>query len=89
MQTPTHSVVQYVRNKKKPHGALVAIKTSDGFRIGYSLCRKGDRFKKKMAVQIAIGRATHSHAEASQDLPREIKKMMPLFAERCRKYYKT
>jgi hypothetical protein len=89
MQTPSHSVVQYVRNKKKPHGALVAIKTPDGFRIGYSLCRKGDRFKKKMAVQIAIGRATHSHSLEAQELPREIKKMIPVFTERCRKYYRT
>lgn len=89
MVAPKHSVIQYFRRKNAPRGALVAIKTQDGFRVGYSLCRKGDRFNKKMAIQIAIGRANHAHSEESTNIPREIRKIIPEFTQRCRKYYKV
>jgi hypothetical protein len=103
---PRYSVIQYVRNKKRiPYGVIVAIKNNDGgFNIGYSLCNKKDRFTKKMALEIAIGRAeiispsytasnaiwisTSDGVNYDTNRPHEIKKMIDGFVERCKKYYK-
>lgn len=89
---PKHTVIQYIRsNKKIPYGVLVAIKTEDGFRVGWSLCRKEDRFSKTRALDIAIGRAQ----TASGDIwnppsnPHSVYKMLPKFYDRCMKYYKV
>lgn len=84
---PKFTVIQYVRDKKRvPRGVIVAVKSSEfGFVCGYSLCNKKDRFNKRMALKIAIGRAeTHLTTEA----PHEIRKMLPTFLDRCKKYYK-
>jgi len=90
---PQHSVIQYVRNRKNiPHGVLVAIKTDEGFSIGYSLCNKKDRFNKRMALKIALGRAEWSgdpEERVPDPLPHPVRKIIPLFWERCKKYYKV
>jgi len=88
---PKHTVIQYVRNKKNiPRGVLVAIKSEDGFRIGYSLCNKKDRFNKRMALKIAIGRAEFSSEPTVMNfMPHPVKKMASAFWLRCRKYYKV
>jgi hypothetical protein len=88
---PKHTVIQYVRNNKNiPQGVLVAIKSEDGFRIGYSLCNKKDRFNKRMALKIAIGRAEFSSDPAVVSvMPHPVKKMASAFWARCRKYYKV
>lgn len=83
---PKYSVIQYVRKKRTPFGVIVAIKSDysqTGFDIGYSLCNKKDRFTKRRALEIALGRADIGTFE----YPQEIKKMMPRFIERCKKYY--
>lgn len=69
---PKHTVIQYVRNKKRvPYGVIVAVKTDEGFSMGYSLCNKKDRFEKKMALKIALGRALWGNgvANKSQNKP--------------------
>jgi hypothetical protein len=93
---PQHSVIQYVRNKKNiPLGVLVAIKTPEGFRIGYSLCNKKDRFNKNMALKIAIGRAGFGLELGSGESyppsypPHPVRKMISAFYDRCKKYYKV
>lgn len=88
---PKHSVVQYVRNNKRiPYGVVVGVKTPEGFALGYSLCNKKDRFNKKMALKIALGRATYSSCKPPVGVePHDIRKMMPAFFERCKKYYKV
>ena len=56
----TKTLIRYVRNKDySPRGCVVAVfsDVSDGILIGWSLCRKGDTFNKKMARNIALGRA--------------------------------
>lgn len=100
-EIPRHTVIQYVRNKKRiPHGVLVAVKFDDGngFRIGYSLCNKKDKFNKRTALNIAMGRAANDRrcsgyaflcVTAQEDHPRDIMKMYPLFVKRCLKYYKV
>lgn len=89
---PKHTVIQYVRNKKRiPYGVLVAIKDVEGqgFTCGYSLCNKKDRFNKKMALKIAIGRAIITNIIGANDSPHDVRKMMPAFFDRCKKYYKA
>lgn len=87
---PKYTVIQYVRSRKNiPHGVLVAVKCEDGFRLGYSLCNRKDRFNKRMALKIAIGRAEIGAGYASADLPHPVAKMIPDFTSRCKKYYKV
>jgi hypothetical protein len=90
---PKHSVIQYIRNNKRiPYGVVVGVKTPEGlgFALGYSLCNKKDRFNKKMALKIALGRATFNGCKTTEvNEPRDIRKVMPVFFERCKKYYKV
>lgn len=84
-----HSVIQYVRNKKGiPLGIIVAVKTDEGFSVGYSLCSRKDRFKKETGLKIAFGRA-ESWTFMPDETPKDILKAMPSFIERCKKYYRT
>lgn len=99
---PKHTVIQYIRNKKSvPCGVVVAIKSDNGFRIGYSLCSKKDRFSKDMALKIALGRVEMSDDSdfvfatcsgfmgESTRIPHSVRKMLPAFTDRCKKYYKV
>lgn len=99
---PKFTVIQYVRNKKRiPHGVIVAIKTNGGFRLGYSLCNKKDSFNKKRALRIALGRAEmcdsntvgFAQMEGSMGdatrVPHSVRRMMPAFTDRCKRYYKN
>jgi hypothetical protein len=84
-----HAVIQYVRNKKgRPTGVIVAIKSDQGFNVGYSLCNKKDRFDREMALKIAFGRA-ELHNQIPAEVPREICRIIPDFIARCKKYYRT
>ncbi len=47
-------LVQYIRQNNKLIGAVVALEKDN---IGWSVCRNGERFSKKLALAIAIGRA--------------------------------
>jgi len=87
MNIPQYTIIKYVRDKNKiPRGVLVAVKSADGYNIGYSLCSKYDRFEKRMALEIAIGRAITGND--SEQLPYVISKNLPDFIIRCAKYYK-
>lgn len=90
---PKHTVIQYIRKKKNriPYGVIVAIKdVENGYRIGYSLCNKKDRFNKKRALEIALGRAFHSgnQNENNSVTPHDVNRMLLSFNERCKKYYR-
>lgn len=102
VEIPKHTVIQYVRDKKRvPYGVIVAVKNpadcsnSNGFTIGYSLCNKKDRFSKKMALKIALGRANIVPKACDEDTlgvglsAHTIIKMIPAFTDRCKKYYKV
>ena len=94
MDIPKHSIVQYVRNKNNNlQGVIIALKSKNGFNIGYSLCNNKDKFDKNMAFKIAIGRAELDSCwwqlcSMKKNIPYKIKKMIPSFADRCKKYYK-
>lgn len=83
---PKNSIVKYIRKNKTPIGVMVAIKTIDGFRFGYSLCNRKDKFNKEMALKIAFGRA-ESH-ENYESIPHIIAKNYDEFIDRCNRYYK-
>lgn len=87
---PKYTIIQYVRKKRIPYGVLVAVRHDpghgDGFFISYSLCSKKDLFNKRMALKIALGRASTGYNGDS--IPHPVKKMIPAFYERCKKYYK-
>jgi len=107
---PKHTVIQYVRKKRVPYGVVVAVKTDKGFSLGYSLCNKKDKFAKKLALKIALGRAIEGNGcepkmknnsfwcEESKTQydnwetvfpPHDVRKMIPAFINRCKKYYKV
>jgi len=87
---PKFTVIQYVRNKKRvPYGVLVAVKVPEGFACGYSICNKKDRFSKQMALKIALGRAIITNIIGANDSPHEVRKMLPAFFDRCKRYYKN
>lgn len=81
-------VVQYIRKNGRPLGAIVAVKGEYGFRIGYSVCSKKDRFKKETALKIAFGRADTWNL-IPHDVPKDVSRNLPAFIERCKKYYRT
>jgi hypothetical protein len=87
MNLPKYTIVQYVRDKNRiPRGVLVAVKSPEGYNIGYSLCSKYDRFEKRMALNIAIGRANFGD---NSNMPYAISKSLPQFIDRCKRYYKV
>lgn len=84
---PKYTVIQYIRDKNNnPRGVLVAVKHENGFRIGYSLCNKKDRFNKNMALKIALGRA---NAMSDGPIPHPVDRMLEEFTNRCKRYYKV
>ena len=97
MNIPAQSLVHYVREKNgTPRGVLVAVKTDSsefGERfIGWSYCRKTDRFTKERAIDIAVGRAMAGTALTDlcpSLMPRALWRHLPIFIERCKKYYKV
>lgn len=87
--TRKNAIIHYVRNKKgEPLGIIVAVKGDHGFRVGYSLCNRKDRFVKDKGLKIAFGRAD-VWSSIPEGVPREILAAMPSFLERCKKYYRT
>lgn len=89
---PKHTLISYSRTKHgDPHGVIVAVPRghSGDFNIGYAQCRKGDKFSKKMGLNIALGRAEFDTDFHSLDnMPHNLRKMLPVFIKRCQKYYK-
>lgn len=85
---PTFKVIKYVRdNNKTPYGVLVGVKNSkEEVSVSYSLCRKGDRFKKNLGLKIAIERALKCNNEG-QPLPRPFRKEIEHFNARVSKYF--
>ena len=89
---PSSTLISYNRDKKgNPRGVLVAVKIGDrgDFNIGYAQCRKEDKFSKNMGLKIALGRATFDTYRSLNNIPHNIRKMLPSFIKRCERYYKV
>jgi hypothetical protein len=98
MNIPAQSLVHYVREKNgTPRGVLVAVKMDSsefgalgqGRFIGWSYCRKTDRFTKERAIDIAVGRAMAGTALDDGQMPHQLSRHLPVFIQRCKKYYKV
>lgn len=90
---PSSTLISYSRDKNgNPRGVLVAVKVGNrgDFNIGYAQCRKEDKFSKNMGLKIAVGRAELGYNYNSLDnLPHNLRKMLPSFINRCERYYKV
>lgn len=81
-------IIQYVRNKKNdPVGVVLAEAiTNNNYSIGWSKCRKGDKYSKSFGKDVAIGRLgaiTHK----GKVVPRDVAKVLEVVKERARKYF--
>ena len=75
-------LIQFARNEKGvPIGCFVA---HGNERIGWSLCSRRDKWNRKLAIEIARGRAKGY----SNPVPVSIKNQYDKFVERCHKYYR-
>lgn len=80
-------LVTYVRDRKNNLvGAVVSIVDGDVYRVGWSLCRKGDRFSKDKAKMIAIGRAKLG---SQVSIPHSVRGKYEYMQDRASKYYKN
>lgn len=95
MKIPAKTIIKYIRKGKRvPYGVIVAVKRPDGeISVDYALCKKGDRFTKDMALEIAIGRAMNlkgkNDESCSRNLPHSVMREIDKFNERAAKYYRT
>jgi hypothetical protein len=90
-------IVTYARGENRnPIGCLAAVRTEDGYDIGWSICHDNDSFNKKRARQIAIGRAKSGRGESIfnfECIPGSkveflLDELESYFVPRCDKYFK-
>lgn len=80
-------LVTYVRDRKNNLvGAVVSIMENDIYKIGWSLCRKGDRFSKSKAKMIAMGRAK---LDSRIPIPHSVRGKYEYMKDRASKYFKN
>jgi hypothetical protein len=57
-------VYEYIRRpNRQPIGVLCAVLVDGEVQVGWSLCRKGDRFGKELGRRIALGRAMNGSVD--------------------------
>lgn len=91
-------IVKYRKNRNKKIGLLFAKKGEDGsVRIGWALCRQTasvtkdgtillpDKFSMQRALEMCHGRVNGTSAE----IPQTVQSLLPVFIERCRRYFKV
>lgn len=81
-------LVQYVRDKHNTKRGVVVSIPSTGvskFKLGYSLCKHGEEFDRKMGLKIALGRAACGR---EFDIPHSIVPTYYNMIIRSERYYK-
>ena len=86
--------IRYLRDDRRvPHGVFVCLE--DG-RVGFSACGPRDRFTKRRALQIAMGRADKEHVDRLTDgfvlfdrMPRAIKNELRDEIERALRWWRS
>jgi hypothetical protein len=82
---PAFTLVQYKRDKNRnPVGVVVARKVGEEVRYGFSLCRKGDRFNKARALEIALGRVNAKVTIC----PNSLEQTFDIVMDRAARYFK-
>ena len=87
---PPYTLIAYKRDKKRnPVGVVVATKDPQTGHInyGFSLCRKGDRFTKARALEIALGRSQFDDYDMICTI-HSLRDTLNKVEARAKKYYK-
>lgn len=84
-------IKQYIRNKKgQPIGCLVAKKRGSKYAVGFSKCRKGDKFDKEFGTEVAQRRVDMLlHHDRFYEIPRSIADAYQKMAERAARLFKN
>jgi len=79
-------LIKYVRDKKRrPIGAIVAL---DKVSVGWSKCSKHDLWNKKIALNVAAGRAEASnYRDIFYNIPHSFKKDIEWMRERAKREF--
>lgn len=84
-----NALVQYVRDRHNiRRGVVVAVPNTDSeikFKLGFSLCKKGEDFDREMGLRIATGRAIRGR---DYHIPDTIVPVYDNMVSRCERYYK-
>lgn len=85
-------IVHKIMNGKTPKGYLVALRGDIGnvrgpFGIGYSLCKRGDKFDTDAGLIAATKRAFRS--VEWKNVPKTVEKEFPQFCSRACKYFQV
>lgn len=87
---PPQTLIAYKRDKNRnPVGVVVATKCPYNGQIhyGYALCRKGDRFTKARALEIALGRTKFNEFDMICTI-HSLRDTLNRVEARAKKYYK-
>jgi hypothetical protein len=85
-------IVQYIRsrrgkNRNQPVGVIIARRVDNKVKIGWSLCRRGDLFSKKIAREIADSRIDKG---TDAFVPHEVESLvMNGFGNRASRYFRV
>lgn len=96
--TPDKDIRRYIRDKdKRPYGIIIAVPSKHPtikYHIGYSQAnRKLDKFNKQEGLALAVQRINSAEMQhvvivTDDNIPHEIKKALPAFISRCKRYFK-
>jgi len=79
-------IFEYVRNAKgKKIGVVVALSP---YQIGYSLCKKCDKFDPELGMRIARGRADFG-TDCPAKIPHTIMNSVVKMQDRAKRYFKN
>ncbi len=82
-------LVKYVRDDGRFIGCVVAIKHDGKIALGFSQCNPKDKFNKRIARDIAIGRAKNSGLTVPSEKYRDLfDEELNFMADRAKKYFK-
>ena len=78
-------LVEFTRNQRTNQRNGVVVGTSRN-KIGWSLCKKGDKFDPQFGLKIAFGRI---EKESVAPIPHEIKSVYENMKSRAERYFKV
>lgn len=87
------ALIQYTRDKRNNRkGVLVAVKTNNGYSIGWASCSPKDKFDRTTGITLALERASKWGTERAswqkQTKPLAIEAELQKFNARCQRYFR-
>jgi hypothetical protein len=84
---PKQVVGKFLRlNDRTPIGLVAAIKDGNSVLVGWSFTRKGDKFNRKVAWSVAIGRAK---VGTLASVPRALQPIVDEIRDRASRYFRV